>query len=75
MSPCRDLKPSNIFLKDDMSLAIGDFGVATVMMGNTKDVTRTTVGKQQGINYLGSAIVVDVMHNFFSLRFSQLDGT
>ncbi len=39
----RDLKPSNIFLKDDMSITIGDFGVATVM-GNIRTVTRTTVG-------------------------------
>ena len=28
-----------------MSIAIGDFGVATVMMGTLRDVTRTTVGK------------------------------
>lgn len=28
-----------------MSLAIGDFGVSTMMMGTSKDVTRTTVGR------------------------------
>ena len=41
---CRDLKPSNIFLRDDLSIAIGDFGVATVM-GNIRTVTRTAVGE------------------------------
>ena len=42
---CRDLKPSNIFLRDDLSIAIGDFGVATVM-GNIRTVTRTAVGEE-----------------------------
>ena len=31
-------------MKDDLSVAIGDFGVATVM-GNIRTVTRTAVGE------------------------------
>ena len=42
----RDLKPSNIFLMEDMSICLGDFGVATIM-GDARTRTRTTVGKLQ----------------------------
>ena len=45
----RDLKPSNIFLTEELNVSIGDFGVATVM-GDARTRTRTTVGKHQ-INY------------------------
>lgn len=40
----RDLKPSNLFIKDDDCLALGDFGVATVM-GDVRTKTRTAVGE------------------------------
>lgn len=39
----RDLKPSNIFMTSNLSISIGDFGVATVM-GDARTRTRTTVG-------------------------------
>nr|CAB3264290.1 serine/threonine-protein kinase Nek6-like [Phallusia mammillata] len=39
----RDLKPSNIFMTKNLSISIGDFGVATVM-GDARTRTRTTVG-------------------------------
>ena len=39
----RDLKPSNIFMTSNLSICIGDFGVATVM-GDARTKTRTTVG-------------------------------
>uniref|UniRef100_H2Z7A6 non-specific serine/threonine protein kinase n=1 Tax=Ciona savignyi TaxID=51511 RepID=H2Z7A6_CIOSA len=39
----RDLKPSNIFMTKNLSICIGDFGVATVM-GDARTRTRTTVG-------------------------------
>ena len=39
----RDLKPSNIFMKEDLSISLGDFGVATIM-GDARTRTRTTVG-------------------------------
>ena len=39
----RDLKPSNIFMTKNLSISIGDFGVATVM-GDARTKTRTTVG-------------------------------
>jgi len=39
----RDLKPSNIFMTKNLSICIGDFGVATVM-GDARTKTRTTVG-------------------------------
>ena len=41
--PFRDLKPSNIFLEDDLNICVGDFGVATVM-GDVRTKTRTAVG-------------------------------
>ena len=37
------MKPSNIFLRSDLSLSIGDFGVAT-LMDDKRTKTRTTVG-------------------------------
>ena len=40
----RDLKPSNIFLTEELNVSIGDFGVATVM-GDARTRTRTTVGQ------------------------------
>lgn len=40
----RDLKPSNLFIKDDDCLTLGDFGVATVM-GDVRTKTRTAVGE------------------------------
>ena len=40
----RDLKPSNIFMTSNLSISIGDFGVATVM-GDARTRTRTTVGR------------------------------
>jgi len=39
----RDLKPSNIFMTAELDVAVGDFGVATVM-NDAKLRTRTTVG-------------------------------
>ncbi|XP_064649533.1 serine/threonine kinase-like domain-containing protein STKLD1 isoform X3 [Lineus longissimus] len=39
----RDLKPSNIFMADNLNIAIGDFGVATIM-DDARTKTRTTVG-------------------------------
>ncbi len=44
VSGCRDLKPSNIFMQEDLSISIGDFGVATIM-GDSRTKTRTTVGE------------------------------
>jgi len=40
----RDLKPSNIFMREDLSISLGDFGVATIM-GDARTRTRTTVGE------------------------------
>ncbi|RMX37185.1 hypothetical protein pdam_00010687 [Pocillopora damicornis] len=39
----RDLKPSNIFLAEDGSISVGDFGVSTIM-DDARTRTRTTVG-------------------------------
>ncbi|XP_071097519.1 serine/threonine kinase-like domain-containing protein STKLD1 [Haliotis cracherodii] len=39
----RDLKPSNIFIQDNDSICLGDFGVATIM-SDAKTCTRNTVG-------------------------------
>lgn len=39
----RDLKPSNIFIQDDDSLSIGDFGVATVIQ-DVRTKARSPVG-------------------------------
>ena len=39
----RDLKPSNIFMQEDWSICIGDFGVATIMR-DARTKTRITVG-------------------------------
>ena len=43
----RDLKPTNIYISaDDNSLAIGDFGVVTVMK-DVRTKTRGSVGKEK----------------------------
>ena len=39
----RDLKPSNVYIQEDDSIAIGDFGVSTVMV-DVLTRTRSTVG-------------------------------
>ncbi|XP_067662721.1 serine/threonine kinase-like domain-containing protein STKLD1 [Haliotis asinina] len=48
----RDLKPSNIFIQDNDSICLGDFGVATIM-GDAKTCTRNTVGTT---NYMAPEI-------------------
>ena len=49
----RDMKPSNIFLRSDLSLSIGDFGVAT-LMDDKRTKTRTTVGS---VNWMAPEVV------------------
>lgn len=39
----RDLKCENLFLKDDMSLRLGDFGISKVF-SRTKDQAKSFVG-------------------------------
>lgn len=40
----RDLKPSNVFITEDWSVVIGDFGVPTVVK-DMRTKTRGTVGR------------------------------
>lgn len=39
----RDVRPSNIYIQEDDTLALGDFGVDTIM-GDTITCTRATAG-------------------------------
>lgn len=48
----RDLKPSNIFIQQDDNIAIGDFGVATVM-ADVLTRTRSAVGEENKIIFFG----------------------
>ncbi|KAF6031307.1 STKLD1 [Bugula neritina] len=43
---------SNIFMKEDLSISIGDFGVATIM-GDTRTKTRTVIGS---LNWLAPEV-------------------
>jgi serine/threonine protein kinase len=55
---CRDIKPSNIFVKDNDALCLGDFGVSTVM-GDLRTCPRNAVGKMRR-----STIIMIVIVNF-----------
>ncbi|KAK2150896.1 hypothetical protein LSH36_383g00000 [Paralvinella palmiformis] len=54
----RDLKPSNVFIQEDGSIVIGDFGVSTVMV-DVLTRTRSTVGT---LNYVAPE-VLEQRHN------------